>query len=312
MKDQGNIKKIIWAIDAFEEKETQLKITTFLKPLVSAMNAEVEPVFVLSVSGVPGTFDRQGILVYLPQAKENLHTFLQNSDLSFLKSEKILIQEKAGFTRNDVTTLLDYAHSVNANVIVIGTHARKGVSRLFMGSFAETLLLTSDIPIITCNPSVHLSGNIHSILYVTDFSTGSESAFKSVLALAKQLSAEITLFYQHAGENNEIGSDVLVSEMVQWRPAETKLLNETLLRARKKASDWQNTANQEGVKSIVHFEYGIRNIAEAAIETAAKLKADMMAIASKKSSVASVITGSTSRWIVRSATCPVWVLHVSD
>ncbi|MFA6237987.1 MAG: universal stress protein [Bacteriovorax sp.] len=312
MKDQCNIKKIVWALDAFEEEETQLKIISFLKPLINAINAEIEPVFILSMSGIPGTFDRQGILVYLPQAKEKLHGLFGKCDLPRLKPEKIIVQGKSRSIRNDIKTLLDYAHSTGAQVIVTGTHARKGVSRFFMGSFAETLLLTSDIPIIACNPSVHLSNNIRSLLYVTDFSSGSELAFRSVLIFAKQLNSEITLFYQHEGENIEIDSDVLISENGKWSPAEAKLLNKNLLEARRKAADWQNIANQEKVSSAVHFGYGIKNVAEAALEMAQVKKTDMIAIASIKNPAATLFAGSTSRWIVRGATCPVWVLHVSD
>ncbi|HEY5340077.1 MAG TPA: universal stress protein [Candidatus Aquilonibacter sp.] len=41
-----------------------------------------------------------------------------------------------------------YAKEVGSDAIVIGTHARRGLSRIVFGSIAESLLATSDIPVV--------------------------------------------------------------------------------------------------------------------------------------------------------------------
>ena len=45
--------------------------------------------------------------------------------------------------------ILDAARSAGAEVIVMGTHGRKGVQRLLLGSVAEHLLRHADCPVVT-------------------------------------------------------------------------------------------------------------------------------------------------------------------
>ena len=44
--------------------------------------------------------------------------------------------------------VLDAARQVNADLIVMGTHGRRGVTRLLMGSDAEMVLRSSPVPIL--------------------------------------------------------------------------------------------------------------------------------------------------------------------
>jgi nucleotide-binding universal stress UspA family protein len=48
-----------------------------------------------------------------------------------------------------VYEIVAYANSIKADGIVIGTHGRSGVSRLFMGSIAEGVMRQATMPIIT-------------------------------------------------------------------------------------------------------------------------------------------------------------------
>jgi nucleotide-binding universal stress UspA family protein len=45
--------------------------------------------------------------------------------------------------------ILSAARELDADVIAMGTHARQGLSRIFMGSVAEALVRTSEIPVLT-------------------------------------------------------------------------------------------------------------------------------------------------------------------
>jgi len=51
--------------------------------------------------------------------------------------------------------ILDAARGVGAEVIVMGTHGRTGVKRLFLGSVAEHVLRRADCPVVT----VHVPGD---------------------------------------------------------------------------------------------------------------------------------------------------------
>jgi nucleotide-binding universal stress UspA family protein len=52
--------------------------------------------------------------------------------------------------RGHVTTaILKYAHENGIDLIVVGTHGRRGMARAFMGSTCEGLVRSSDIPVVS-------------------------------------------------------------------------------------------------------------------------------------------------------------------
>ena len=56
-----------------------------------------------------------------------------------------------------VCEIVAYAKRIGANAIVIGTHGRSGLSRLFMGSVAEGVLRSSAIPVLTVRTQAQLA-----------------------------------------------------------------------------------------------------------------------------------------------------------
>lgn len=51
--------------------------------------------------------------------------------------------------------IVDYAKEVHADVIVVGTHGRSGMSRLLMGSVAEHVMRRAPCPVLVVRPSAH-------------------------------------------------------------------------------------------------------------------------------------------------------------
>ena len=51
-----------------------------------------------------------------------------------------------------VKTILDYAESVDADVVVMGTHGRRGLDRVLLGSTTERVVRLSPIPVLTIRP----------------------------------------------------------------------------------------------------------------------------------------------------------------
>ena len=45
--------------------------------------------------------------------------------------------------------ILDYARDARINLLIVGTHGRKGLARLFMGSVAQQVARTAECPVLT-------------------------------------------------------------------------------------------------------------------------------------------------------------------
>ena len=46
-------------------------------------------------------------------------------------------------------TVVEYADEVDADLIVMGTHGRRGLPRYFLGSVTERVVRTADVPVLT-------------------------------------------------------------------------------------------------------------------------------------------------------------------
>jgi nucleotide-binding universal stress UspA family protein len=68
-----------------------------------------------------------------------------------LGGEGIKIRTKV-LEGDPAATILCYAHRENVDAIVMGTHGRSGLSRMFWGSVAEKVALTTRRPVVLVKP----------------------------------------------------------------------------------------------------------------------------------------------------------------
>lgn len=76
-------------------------------------------------------------------ARRTLDARLASARARYPKCEAIL---KAGTAAVEIVSV---AGQVGADLIVMGTHGRRGVSRLMLGSVAERVVRTSPVPVLT-------------------------------------------------------------------------------------------------------------------------------------------------------------------
>ncbi|MEO5970682.1 MAG: universal stress protein, partial [Bdellovibrionia bacterium] len=90
-------------------------------------------------------------------------------------------------------------------LIVLGSHGRKGAKRLILGSVTEEVIRNSLIPVFTLGPAALESrptfrkGAAIRILVATDLTENGKSAEEYAMSLAKQLSGEVILFHSLLG-----------------------------------------------------------------------------------------------------------------
>lgn len=85
-----------------------------------------------------------------------------------------------------------------ADLVVIGTHGRKGVHRFMLGSVAEEIFRTASAAVLTVGPNVKAPGRevrFRRILFPTDFSRESVHALPYVFGLAAAEHAAVTLLH---------------------------------------------------------------------------------------------------------------------
>lgn len=94
-------------------------------------------------------------------------------------------------------TLKEIVNKEQVDLVVMGTHGRKGVSRALLGSAAEEVFRKASCPVLTVGP--HVSHNterrmaMKQILFATDFSAESLAALPFAVSLAQEHQSNLTL-----------------------------------------------------------------------------------------------------------------------
>ena len=86
---------------------------------------------------------------------------------------------------------------VQPELVVMGTHGRRGVERWFMGSTTEKLMRHSPVPLLTISASGEKVAvpRFRRILVTTDFSDGTPDALAYAFSAAQENESEITLLH---------------------------------------------------------------------------------------------------------------------
>src|SRR5262249_13116789 len=159
------------------------------------LKVAIQPVYVLSPTTInlrmftPNAPVKQ----YAPSADKLVQEALKGCPLDGLLKPEVIVQ-RTELLRDAVRALVAYGRSQPASLIAVSTHANRGFSRLLLGSFAETLILNSKIPVLVINPAAQ-SRPIRKILFPSDLATGSKFFFRKVCDLAKDLGAEVELLH---------------------------------------------------------------------------------------------------------------------
>lgn len=193
--------------------------------------------------------------------------------------------------------ILDYASENDIDVIVMGTHGRRGVRHLLMGSVAEEVVRLASCPVLTVREMKGEGGvrSIEKILVPTDFSKHAELAVDYAKALAEPLGARLVLV--HAVE------EVIYPEFYMPVVAEDSAEQ---LQARAEEHLQKTIARIEspGVEASIEVRRG-RPALEIA-EFAETEDADLIVMASHGlTGLRHFLLGSVTEQVIRRAPCPV-------
>ena len=102
-------------------------------------------------------------------------------------------------------SIVSFTQLQKADVIVMGTHGRRGFDRLMLGSVTDRVMRTASCPVLAASKPAHGSvaagkerGHVHHlsrILFCADFSENSERALRYAISATAEYDAELTLLH---------------------------------------------------------------------------------------------------------------------
>ncbi|HJX82890.1 MAG TPA: universal stress protein [Candidatus Angelobacter sp.] len=115
------------------------------------------------------------------------------------------------------------------DLIVMGTHGRKGVDRLFLGSTAEAIVRTATCPVLTVGPGVvlqlHSELDIKRVLFATSLTKENDPAVAYALSFARERSANLTVLHAlpdpaETQEDWKVLADIARDKMKELAPSD--------------------------------------------------------------------------------------------
>ena len=136
--------------------------------------------------------------VLMPQAGEAAHQ--DRSSGAHIDALAAMIRERGvrcevAIVRGDPAfQILQAARDGAADLVVMATHGRKGVSRVVLGSVTEAVLNATPCPLLTIPPAASGGGGAFlRVLCAVDFSVSSAATFSHALAMVEPANGEVTI-----------------------------------------------------------------------------------------------------------------------
>jgi nucleotide-binding universal stress UspA family protein len=196
-------------------------------------------------------------------------------------------------------SILALSEAQEVDLIVMGTHGRRGFDRLMVGSVTERVLRKASCPVLAVHkPSPDFLSSreqdpvhLNRILFCTDFSENSQQALGHAISLTAEYNAELTLLH--------VLEDIPGSSSIEEATATAmERLDKLISPERPKAGR---------IKTMVRVGSPYQQIIQLALEA----RTDMVIMAVRgRGALNLAVFGSTTYRVIQLGSCPVLAVRV--
>lgn len=127
---------------------------------------------------------------------------------------------------NNFSSVIDTCHENGVDMIVMGSHGASGFKEMFIGSNAEKVVRTSDIPVLVIK-NEHANFTVENFIFASDFKNDNKETYKQAVDLAKRFNAKIHLLMVNTPNsfNNSSDAKKRIEEFIKDYPFANYTLN---------------------------------------------------------------------------------------
>lgn len=191
------MKTIIVPIDFSEQSENALKVAASLSKkygseIIALHMLELNEAMISSSEG----FHPEQTVFLIKMAEKRINEFLDKPYLQDVKKVTPIIKHFKVFSEvNDV------AEKHGADMIIMGSHGSDGLKEIFVGSNAEKVVRSSEIPVLVIKDEME-DFKAENFVFACAFKDESLVAFKKAKEFADKLSAKLHLVYINTPGDN--------------------------------------------------------------------------------------------------------------
>ncbi len=297
-------KRILVPLDGSELAEVALP---YAEELAGRLGSEITLVHVYETADAQYERMHQAYIQKMVEAtKQGAERFLAKSKAKRVKVKPALLVGHAA------EEIVDYADKENADLIIIATHGRSGISRWVLGSVATKVLSAAKRPVALIRAegvrdSAGEKGMIKKALVPLDGSRESEAVIPYVEELASGLEAEVVLLHVTAPAYPVY---IMPTEPVQIPFSEEEV---QLLRSKAEAylEDVGSALKGKGINTKLEVRFG--GSADEIIKVADEVGADLVAMSTHgRSGISRWAFGSTADRVLHAGNTPILLVRASS
>lgn len=202
---------------------------------------------------------------------------------------------------NPAARIVEAVAQVGADLVVMGTHGRRGFERLLLGSVTERVVRTAPCPVVTVPPPAVTASTLpfRRVMCAVDFSDPSLNALRFARSMAQESNSTLTIV--HVLEWPPESEALAMFDMTAYRDAVRTDAEERLT---KLAQDPEFGSRQPTIRLVIGKPH------EQILAVAVEDQADIVVIGVHgRTPVDLMLFGSTTNQVIRRATCPVLTLR---
>lgn len=188
--------KILVPTDFSEQAENALKVAAML---AKSNNAEIYLLHMMEipmqeVDAVNAQSDIPEVLFFMKLAHKRFETLL-NSD--YLKGITVHETVKTDISFEQIN---EASTELGADLIVMGSHGASGIKEMFVGSNAEKVVRTSEVPVLVIK-NEHETFKISDFVFASDFKNDNKETYNRAIKFAESFGAKIHLLMVNTVSN---------------------------------------------------------------------------------------------------------------
>jgi nucleotide-binding universal stress UspA family protein len=291
--------KILWAFNPFDVNRKLQRVALATVKAIAGARDQLEAVYVASPVEIDlaTAFDVPVGLRFSVYPKKRVEQALRK--LGFKQMRATVLTHDSLSLTSSVRALAAHAAREKADITLVASHARKGVSRLFLGSFAETLVHLSKTDLLVFHEGTRaLKREPGVLLFAHDLTEQGDQGFEKALRHAKRWKCALHVIHVPAPSY-----DLHFDDQDERVEAYRKDVGKKIRRI-------QAALKRARVEGTVVIDAKWAPISELILARAKRVRADLLLVLAKSGRLAGFMGGSVTRQLLRASVAPVLVLKL--
>lgn len=289
--------KLAWAFNPFDDNRTLQRTGLALLKGLRGTAASVEVVYVASPAEpqLATAFEVPLAQRYGSHPTRLIEAALRR--LGLMRARVTVLSQPSPRLTACVRTLADHLARGRTDLTLIASHARVGIPRMVLGSFAETVVHLAKTDLLVFNERSRVAKTPKALLFAHDLTPAADRGLRSAITYAKAWGCALHVVHVPDPAYGFTFSGRAAAEAEAYRR-----------RIQQRVGRLEAMVRKAGLSGSAVVDPKWHPVADRILQSGGSVRADILVVAAKSGRLAGLMGGSVTRTLLRTAPVPVLVI----